>query len=125
MTTRIHLFDKDPNTQSFAAGTPIFHAGDTGSEMYVIREGRVAIRRGGIVLNTLSAGDVFGEMALIDGSPRSADAVAESDCVIVPVNAERFDRMVQITPHFARTIMKVLTERLRDRLGNLTDAGLT
>ncbi|MBL8156085.1 MAG: cyclic nucleotide-binding domain-containing protein, partial [Anaerolineae bacterium] len=108
MTTRIHLFDKDPNTQSFAAGTPIFRAGDAGSDMYVIRDGSVVISRGDVVLNTLTAGDVFGEMALIDGSPRSADATAGTDCLIVPVNAERFDRMVQITPHFARTIMKVL-----------------
>jgi CRP-like cAMP-binding protein len=125
MTTRIHLFDKDPNTQSFAAGTAIFRVGDAGSEMYVIRDGSVVISRGDVVLNTLTAGDIFGEMALIDGSPRSADATAGTDCVIVPVNAERFDRMVQITPHFARTIMKVLTERLRQRLPNLTEAGLT
>lgn len=125
MSTRIHLFDKDPNTQSFAAGSPIFHTGDVGGDMYVIREGSVVIRRGETVIGTLTAGDIFGEMAVIDGSPRSADAVAATDCLVVPVNAERFDRMVQITPHFARTVMKVLTERLRERLPNLADAGLT
>lgn len=124
MTTKIHLFDRDTNTREYTAGEAIFKAGEQGDEMFIVREGIVDIVYNGKVINSMEAGDVFGEMAVIDHSPRSADAIARTDVVVVPVNEQRFDTMVQITPNFARKMMLLLTERLRQRLTNLTEAGL-
>ncbi len=52
-------------------------------------------------------------MALIDHAPRTATAIAMSDCKLVPIPEKRFLFMVQQTPHFALQIMKVMAERLR------------
>ena len=56
----------------FASGDIIFAEGDKGDKMYVVRAGEVEIERDGKVVETLSSGGIFGEMALIDGSPRAA-----------------------------------------------------
>ena len=55
----------------------------------------------------------FGEMALIDLEARSATAVAKTDCSLVPINEKRFLYMVEETPFFAITVMRVLSRRLR------------
>jgi CRP-like cAMP-binding protein len=52
-------------------------------------------------------------MALIDKQPRSATAVAKTDCKLVSVNEERFQRLVKQTPHFAIQVMRVMAQRLR------------
>ena len=57
----------------YAAGEVIFETGDKGDTMYLVRSGEVVIRRGDQVMGTLGSGGIFGEMALIDGSPRSCD----------------------------------------------------
>jgi CRP-like cAMP-binding protein len=62
----------------YAAGEKIFVQDDEGSSMYVVRSGRVSIMTYGTVLESVGANGMFGEMALIDGSPRSATAVAAS-----------------------------------------------
>ena len=59
---------------SFRPGEVIFREGDKGNEMYVVRSGEVDIELDGKVLETLARGGIFGEMALIDGSPRAATA---------------------------------------------------
>jgi CRP-like cAMP-binding protein len=58
----------------FKPGEVIFSEGDKGDKMYVIRSGEVEVERDGKIVETLSGGGIFGEMALIDGSPRAATA---------------------------------------------------
>lgn len=94
-------------------GAVIFHEGDTGAEMYGIVEGTVELRSGGKVLRTLGPDDVFGEMALVDQSPRSAAAVAESPCVLAVIDRRRFLFLVQETPTFALQVMSAMASRLR------------
>ena len=60
---------------SYQPGEIIFAAGDKGDNMYVIRSGEVEVERDGKIVETLSAGGIFGEMALIDGSPRRGEEV--------------------------------------------------
>jgi CRP/FNR family cyclic AMP-dependent transcriptional regulator len=98
---------------SFATGATIFAAGDKGDAMYVVRTGEVVIERGGQVMETLGPGGIFGEMALIDGSPRSATARAKTDCVVAPINEKSFLFLVHETPFFAIAVMRTLAERLR------------
>jgi CRP/FNR family transcriptional regulator, cyclic AMP receptor protein len=102
------------DTQSFKAGSVIFREGDEAHEFFVIKKGEVRIQIGGNrTINELSAGSVFGEMALIDNEPRSATAVAISDVELVPVSEKQFLFLVSQTPYFALKIMRVLAQRLR------------
>jgi CRP/FNR family cyclic AMP-dependent transcriptional regulator len=100
-------------TRSFKAGDVIFNLGDPGTEFFVVRDGEVAIRLGNRTLQVMERGEIFGEMALVDAEPRSATAIAETDCVVVPVSEKQFLYMVDEAPYFALSVMKVLVARLR------------
>jgi CRP-like cAMP-binding protein len=113
MTQKLKLFENASDTLHFHMGETVFADGEPGAEMYVIRAGKVDIVQKGKVVETLEPGNMFGEMALIDSAPRSATAVANTDCELVAINAKRFEFMVQETPNFALTVMKVMTDRLR------------
>lgn len=103
------------NTVSFAAGQTIFQEGDPADNMYVVLAGAVAIKLGDPIVETEGPGDLFGEMALIDETHRSATAVAVADCQLAPIDQKRFEFLVQQVPAFARHIMKVMKQRiLRD-----------
>jgi CRP/FNR family transcriptional regulator, cyclic AMP receptor protein len=97
----------------FAPGDVIFAEGDKGDKMYVIRSGEVEIVRDGKVVETLSPGGIFGEMALIDGSPRAATARAKTACEAAPVTEKTFLFLVHETPFFAIAVMRALADRLR------------
>jgi len=81
----------------------------------VILEGQVDIQASGKVLETIHSGGIFGELALVDNEPRSAEAVAKTDCKLVPINKKRFGFLVTETPFFALEVMKVMANRLRQR----------
>jgi CRP-like cAMP-binding protein len=81
--------------------------------MYIVIEGAVKLSVTGRNVEKVGKGGVFGEMALIDASPRSATAVAATECRLVSITAERFKALVQETPGFAIEIMKVMANRLR------------
>ena len=108
----LNLF-RDKETVSVAAGKFVFKAGETGRTMYIIIEGKVEILVGSTEMETAGPGSIVGEMALIDDEPRSASAVAKTECRLVPVDQRQFEYMVQETPHFALAVMKVVADRLR------------
>ena len=97
----------------FEAGDKIFSIGDPGDCLYVIKSGRVSIVSYGSILDVIGAGGIFGEMSLIDGSPRSANAVAREASELAPVNRAAFVHLVRHRPEFALTVMQVLSTRLR------------
>ena len=99
--------------EGFAAGQHIFTAGQPGDMMYVVKEGEVEVVVNGKIIDTVGPGGILGEMALIDKRPRSATAIAKTDCKLVSVNEQRFQRLVQQTPHFALQVMKIMAQRLR------------
>src|SRR3972149_9805335 len=74
----------------FQPGEVIFSEGDKGDKMYVIRSGEVEVERNGKIVETLSAGGIFGQMALIDGSPRAATARAKTAFGVAPLTAKKF-----------------------------------
>jgi CRP/FNR family cyclic AMP-dependent transcriptional regulator len=104
---------REKDVRSYKAGAPIFREGEPGEAMFAVVDGEVEIRKHDRLLETVPEGAVFGEMALIDRSPRSADAIAKSDCTLAVVTQRRFTFLVQETPFFAVDIMRVLAERLR------------
>jgi CRP/FNR family cyclic AMP-dependent transcriptional regulator len=107
------LAQSGATTHTFKAGEIIFKEGDPGHEMYVIRSGRVEVRRGNRVLGTLGEKSIVGEMALIDDAPRSATAVAVTDVSLVPIGEKQFLFLVSETPFFALNVMRTLARRLR------------
>jgi CRP-like cAMP-binding protein len=110
------IFDilrREADIRSFKQGETIFKKGEPGECMFAVVEGAVEIDLGGTVVERIAPGGVFGEMALIDRQPRSANAVAAVDCSIAAINEKRFLRLVELTPRFALQMMQVITERLR------------
>jgi CRP/FNR family cyclic AMP-dependent transcriptional regulator len=99
----------------FAAGDTIFKEGDPGDMMYVVIDGEVEVVVKGRVVETIGAENFLGEMALIDEQPRSATAIARTDCKLAPINATRFNFLVQQTPHFALHLMRAMADRMRRR----------
>jgi CRP/FNR family cyclic AMP-dependent transcriptional regulator len=100
-------------TRDFKAGDIIFNEGDPAQHLYIIKSGSVEVRLGNRLLDTLAEFSIFGEMALIDRSPRSATVIAATDTTIVPVDEKQFLFLVSRTPHFALNVMRVLAQRLR------------
>jgi CRP-like cAMP-binding protein/predicted acylesterase/phospholipase RssA len=98
--------------RTFAAGDVIFRAGDPGDTMFFIDSGEVRIGAGAADQTIAGAGDVFGEMALVDHQPRSASAVAVTDTRIVPIDELRFTELVQNNPNFAISVMRSVAKRI-------------
>src|ERR1700737_1363172 len=96
----------------------IFKEGSTGRELFVVLDGKVAIAKvsgaGKTVIVTLGKGEFFGEMAVIDGSSRSAPAIAAAPKTrVMRINHGRFVYPVSQQPAFALMIMDALSKRLR------------
>ncbi len=106
--------------QSYRKSEVIFEEGSLGSEMYLIHSGRVmlSVRKSEtqqMPLVVLNPGDFFGEMALVDDSPRSATASAvEDNTELFVIDRARFLFMVRQQPEFALSLMHTLCQRLRD-----------
>lgn len=109
----LELFRNEDNLIEFKARDVIFSTGDPADTMYIIKQGEVDIRAGGNLIVTSTTGEIFGEMALIDASPRSATAQARSDCVLIPIDQQRFTFLVQQTPYFSLYVMRILVDRIR------------
>ena len=92
---------------------PILQAGQAGLRMYVVTEGRVAVKLGERVVERLGPGGVFGEAALVDQSVRLADVIAETDCALLPVSRTAFLALVKMSPGFAESMLGSLAQRLR------------
>ena len=115
--------------QSYRKSEVIFKEGSIGSEMYLIHSGRVqlSIRQSKtqqIPLVVLNPGDFFGEMALVDDSPRSATASAvEDNTELVVIDRAKFLFMVRQQPEFALSLMHTLCQRIRDMDKRLSPEG--
>ena len=98
----------------YEKGKIIMIAGQAGALMYVVTEGRVAISIRGAVVERVGPGGVFGEMALVDQSPRAANAVAETDCALLTINRNVFLSLVKSEPRFGIALLSATAERLRN-----------
>ena len=104
----------------YERGKIIMVAGQTGALMYVVLDGRVAISIRGAVVERVGPGGVFGEMALLDQSPRSANAVAETDCGLLAINRNVFLSLVKSDPTFGISLLGAMAERVRNTAAGLT-----
>jgi CRP-like cAMP-binding protein len=98
-------------------GEVLFNEGDKGDVMYLIKEGQIKITKGKgpdeRVLAVLKEGDFFGEMAIIDGSPRSATATAITKTSLLVIDKETFRAKIRENP-LIEYILETLTKRLRN-----------
>ncbi len=106
------------HTRKFAAGEFLFREGDHGDRLYVLIAGQMHIQKRKDntkeVLATLGVGDCFGEMALVDQEPRSADAVAATDCMVIEVNAQIINDINDILAlKLFRKMAILVTKKLR------------
>lgn len=92
----------------------IMKEGEAGVFMYVVLSGRVAISIKSKIVEWVGPGGVFGEMALVDQSPRAATAIAETDCDLLSINRGDFLTMVKTNPVFVVSLLKAAADRLRD-----------
>lgn len=102
----------------YAAGDMIFSQGDLGTEMFIIQEGEIDIIKHindeSHLLSHLERGDFFGEMALLENAPRTADAVARTEVRVLVINGSRFDEMLRKNPEIAVRIIRKYSKRLRE-----------
>jgi CRP-like cAMP-binding protein len=116
-----------PNIQRYANGDIIVSEGIVSNNAYIVFEGKVNITKKvdkkSILINTLSKGEVFGEMGLISQSVRSASVVAVNVTIGV-IEREQFEAIVSKLPDDLRAIVKALVERLRYTSGRLSKIGL-
>jgi CRP-like cAMP-binding protein len=108
-----NLFKNNNNTIDFHADDIIFSEGAPGDVMYVVLEGEVDVLVNQKLVDVITPGNIFGEMALIDESSRSATAKAKTGCKLALVDQKMFLYMVQQTPYFSLEVMRVLADRLR------------
>jgi CRP/FNR family transcriptional regulator, cyclic AMP receptor protein len=97
----------------FAAGTPIVRAGDAGSAFYVLIDGGVRVVTTTGRPRRLRSGDYFGEMALLDDSPRSADVVADGEVLTMTISRSAFGKLLRSEPALSHELLRTLAARLR------------
>lgn len=126
-------FFKVAGTQEqFAAGTQIFVENEKtsgffskGARMYLLLDGDVMLTRAGKPLDLVPPGEIFGEMAAIAESPRSATATARKNCRVLALDEKQFLNSLQQMPDFALMLMSVMAQRLRRGVARLAAAKKT
>jgi flavin reductase (DIM6/NTAB) family NADH-FMN oxidoreductase RutF len=100
--------------RDYPDGETIYGVGDPGDELFLILEGQVSVRRGGRQVAAFGPGELVGEIAVLDGRPRSADVVADGPvrCLTVPRDALR--EAMEAEPQVAWELLAVVASRLRD-----------
>jgi CRP-like cAMP-binding protein len=105
--------------RSFPAGVRVFHEGDQSDACYLVRSGDLRVTREhpdgrAIALATLGPGDIFGELAMLDGQARSASVETLSDCSLLALGAADFRRLLGEHSQISVKLVAALTRRLRE-----------
>lgn len=112
--------DVELEIRSFKSGDIVFKQGKTGDEAYIVKEGMVEITKetdqgAAMVLNTLKQSKMFGEMALIDSSPRMATARAIEPTTVIVIPKSALERLLTKTDVVIRIILNTVMDRLRNQ----------
>lgn len=94
-------------------GTALTHEGYREGFFFVIVSGTVRIERGGRTINRLGPGDFLGEIALLDGGPRTATATTESPCRLLSMTYQMFHELLDASPSIRTAILVTVGQRLR------------
>lgn len=130
----LELISRVATEETHGLGTRLFQHGDPGDKLYVLLEGRVRISRdvpgmGEEALAVLGPGAVFGEMALLDDAPRSADARVHERCRVLSIPKDAFEDLLFLHKDLAYevlwSVVRMLTQRLRETNDKLTFLSVT
>lgn len=121
------FFESAGKKESLPAGTRFFQENERASrillkrdKMYLLEEGEVALLAKGRPIGAVKAGEIFGEMAAISESPRSATAVAKTACTVLSLDDKQFAAALRQKPEFALMLLSLMIRRLRSMLGGLS-----
>lgn len=103
------VFNNARTTRTLSQGEVLFSEGDPGDDMYGVISGEVELRRGEKVVQRIGPDGTFGELAIIDASPRSLTAIAAEPTEIAVINDRDFLFLVHETPTFAIDVMRSLS----------------
>jgi serine phosphatase RsbU (regulator of sigma subunit) len=109
------LFNDVASREAYAAGEVVFHAGDYADRMYVVVEGELLVTLHGNEIDRLTAGELFGEMGMVENRPRTGTVTALTGCTLIPIDRLRFAALVRQHPGFATRVMTIMSARLRRR----------
>ena len=96
------------------AGREIVTQGTTGREAFVVVEGEAVVKRGGKKIATMGPGDHFGELALLDGGPRTASVIAQTDMRVLVLGQREFAGLLDEVPGLAHKILTTLARKVRE-----------
>jgi CRP/FNR family transcriptional regulator, cyclic AMP receptor protein len=96
------------------AGTTLMKEGERGGEFFVIVDGTVRVEKGGTTLRTMHAGEFLGEIALVDGGPRTATAITETPSRLLVVAHREFHTLMQDHPAISMAVLEALAQRVRN-----------
>lgn len=118
--------DMQPFTKTYTKGTNLFRENDRSRELYILQSGRILVYRTTgrveIPLATIGPGAVLGEMAVIDGNPRSASAKALTDCSLIVIDVDTFAGKTKDVPAWFMSIIRGVSRKIREANKRLLSA---
>jgi CRP/FNR family cyclic AMP-dependent transcriptional regulator len=125
----LHKLAARLRTRRFDSGASVFHQGDPGNALLVLVNGEIKITVPSptgedIILSVLRPGDAFGELALLDGLPRSAAAEATVESQILSLHRDDFDELLRTEPEIARSVLEALAGIIRRMNEKLADVAM-
>ena len=129
-TTKAVYFEPTAElTRKYPQDTMVFSESQNGAEMFIIQSGEIEISKvvqgNEVTLAVLKKGDMFGEMALLENKPRSASAIARTDCVLMVINRSNFNQMVSTQPQLIFKLTMTFAERIWSMYRQLENANLS
>jgi CRP/FNR family cyclic AMP-dependent transcriptional regulator len=124
----LEFFRAGGKAEAAPAGTKFFGEDEKAGflkrdKMYILMEGEVTLSIKGKAIGAVKAGEIFGEMAAISESPRTATAAAKTDCRVIALDDKAFQKALQVKPEFALMLMGMMILRLRGMLARLGQTG--
>jgi CRP/FNR family transcriptional regulator, cyclic AMP receptor protein len=95
------------------SGTLLVEQGEAGLLFFVVLAGTASVVRDGRSISSLGPGDYFGELALLDNSPRSASVTSNTDMTMLVIRQRHFQRVLQASPALTRRLLRAMANRLR------------
>jgi CRP-like cAMP-binding protein len=96
-----------------SAGDVVIREGDPGDALFVVARGTVQVMKGSARVRGMGPGQVFGELALLDGAPRAATVVAETEAQLLRIPRAEFEALLDESPELARGVIRTLIQHLR------------
>lgn len=109
----VEIFSNSDDLVDFPSGTDIMREGEPGDCLFVLVEGEAIISLNRQPLGTIKAGEIIGEMALINSQKRSATVTAATNCRLAVINEASFASLLKHVPDFSLHLMRVLANRLQ------------